>query len=143
INYVQNSYKSYGNNGNCYNKRIDDATCSGDFNFTLRSNLYLMSDHLPVVAELQSVNTLYNKEYVSTENLLQFDKGNLINETLSLKVNPLLINHQIEIYNSIGQKIVAKKITHEQLHISTSNFDKGIYFIKVTNIPKILKFVKR
>jgi hypothetical protein len=142
INYVQNSYKSYGNNGNCYNKRIDDSSCTGSFDFTLRSNLYLMSDHLPVVAELQSQNTLTLQDNYF-ENLLELTNGNLITNSLSLNVNPKLKNHSISIYNSIGQKIYSQKIKSDNITIATSNLKSGIYYIKVQNYPNIIKFVKK
>jgi len=44
INYINNSYKSYGNNGNCFNNRIDNSDCNGTFSQTLRDNLYNMSN---------------------------------------------------------------------------------------------------
>lgn len=62
FNYVPNTYKAYGNNGNCFDKSVNDAGCTGAFSQTLRNNLYNMSDHLPVVMQF-NIN-----ENLSTQN---------------------------------------------------------------------------
>jgi hypothetical protein len=143
INYVQSSYKSYGNNGNCYNKRIDDNSCTGNFDFTLRSNLYLMSDHLPVVAELQSQNTLTLQEDFYNKNLVHLRNGNMIGDFISLKVDSKLLGQRLYVFNNIGQKIYSQRIKSENITIETSNLKSGFYFVKVEDYPKIIKFVKR
>src|SRR5690606_14313607 len=59
LKYVPNTYKSFGNNGNCFDKSINDPTCSGAFSQGLRDNLYNMSDHLPIVMKMAT-----NKEII-------------------------------------------------------------------------------
>ncbi len=54
LTYRPGSYAAYGNNGNCFNKAINDAACSGRYSQTLRDHLYRMSDHIPVVLTLLS-----------------------------------------------------------------------------------------
>lgn len=142
INYVQNTYKSYGNNGNCYNKRIDDSSCTGEFDFTLRSNLYLMSDHLPVVAELQSQSTLGVENNTFNQPKINLTKGNVINDNLTIQVDDTLIYKKISIVNANGQKLFSKKITQKNITINTTNLATGIYYLKTEGINQIIKFVK-
>ncbi len=54
LTYRTGSFKAFGNNGNCFNKKINDNTCTGEFSQTLRDNLYQMSDHIPVVCTLET-----------------------------------------------------------------------------------------
>lgn len=61
--YVNNSYKSYGNNNNsnCLNNEINSSNCDGvEFSFELRNALYNFSDHLPVTMQLQTNQSLSN-----------------------------------------------------------------------------------
>ena len=142
INYVNGSYKSFGNNGNCYNKRIDDASCTGNYDFTLRSNLYLMSDHLPVVAELESATTLAIPENTVLSNLFHFTNGNIAQNNIHYKVEHNLVGSKMTIYNQLGQKITTTILTDKATTLNTSFLEKGIYYLQIENYPKTIKFVK-
>ena len=142
INYVTGSYKSYGNNGNCYNKRIDDASCTGTFDFTLRSNLYLMSDHLPVVAEIESANTLSIDSFNNALLSFKFLNGNTVSNQLNFSVNNNMIGKELHIFNSIGQQVVNYKLSNTNNSVDTSFLAKGVYYIQIQNISKSIKFVK-
>lgn len=142
INYVANSYKSFGNNGNCYNKRIDDTSCTGNYDFTLRSNLYQMSDHLPVVAQLESTTTLGVNTTGFLSDSFKFTNGNIARNSLNFTVKSNLIGEEILIFNQLGQEIQRLKITEEKNTINTSSLEKGVYYIKIKNVPESLKFVK-
>jgi nicotinic acid mononucleotide adenylyltransferase len=141
INYITNSYNSYGNNGNCYNKRIDDSSCNGIFDFNLRSDLYLMSDHLPVVLELESSNTLSLDNIIISQNFFE-TSNNVIYDIMKYKTSQNLIGNEVFIFNNIGQKINSFKISQQNDYINLSFLDKGIYYLKIENYNKILKFVK-
>jgi len=54
IHYTPNSYFALGNNGTCYNQNITDCEEDNDVPMYILNALYHMSDHLPVVMELQS-----------------------------------------------------------------------------------------
>jgi N-acetylneuraminic acid mutarotase len=41
--------------------------------------------------------------------------------------------YQLDIYNSLGQRIKSYKAIHSQLTIENNDFDKGLYFIKINN----------
>jgi len=52
ITYVADSYDALGNNGTCYDQSIT-ACAGGDVPYDIIRAMYHMSDHLPVVMELQ------------------------------------------------------------------------------------------
>ena len=54
IHYTPNSYLALGNNGSCYNQNITDCDEDNEVPMYILTALYHMSDHLPVVMELQS-----------------------------------------------------------------------------------------
>lgn len=142
--YVENSYKAYGNNSNCFNDRIDSPDCNGVFEQSLRDNLYLMSDHLPVVMELQTDRTLSTSTIALIEPIT-FPKGNITSEFLELKVSNE-INNQLdfEIYNVLGQQIkTINNSNTQQVNIDVSGVAPGIYYLKVSPFNKTYKFIKR
>ncbi|WP_171032283.1 T9SS type A sorting domain-containing protein [Polaribacter aestuariivivens] len=137
--YKNNSYKTVGNNGNCYNSFVSNANCTGEFSQELRNALYFFSDHLPIVMELETPeNTL------SIDNIkpITFANSNLVTNFLSLKLNNTLFSQKVIIFNQLGQIVYEKHISNQQqLKINTSAFSKGIYYLKSDN-NKPLKFVK-
>jgi hypothetical protein len=59
VAYVPGSYEAYGNSGNCYNQTI--FSCSPNpVPRRVRSALYYMSDHLPVVMDLAVTYPVFN-----------------------------------------------------------------------------------
>ncbi len=144
MTYVENSYKAYGNNSNCFNDRIDSPECNGLYEQSLRDNLYLMSDHLPVVMELQTDRTLSSSNFTATE-LITFPKGNITSDILELKINNQVLNQlEIEIYNVLGQKInTVNNSNDQQIQIDLSGVASGMYYLKVAPYIKTYKFIKR
>lgn len=147
LSYVPDSYQVYGNNNNpnCFNQEINSTNCSGsEFDYDLRNNLYLFSDHLPVTVELQTNKTLAS-DYFLSQNAIVFLKGNIVNSTLTLGVNNNLMHfNKIYIYNTLGQKIRTIAINNSKtITINVSSLANGIYFIKVNGKNhKSLKFIK-
>lgn len=52
VYYEPDSYGAFGNNGNCFDQRVDNYDCDGPYPLDLRKLLHDMSDHLPVVLSL-------------------------------------------------------------------------------------------
>ena len=63
LKYVDGSYKAYGNDGNAYNSDINISN-NGVVSETVAQALYNMSDHLPVVLQLQTDQVLNINENV-------------------------------------------------------------------------------
>jgi hypothetical protein len=140
IQYISDSYQSYGNNNNCFNNRIDDTDCDGVFDGNLRNSLYNMSDHLPVVLSLESNETLSITNNIKPT-FIQFTNGNLVKNGLTLTIDSSLIQSNLHIYNTLGQEIFNTKINSNLLRINTSHFFNGVYFIKVAGVSSVLKFI--
>lgn len=149
LKYIPNTYKSFGNNGNCYDNSINSPDCSGDFSQALRENLYNMSDHLPIVMNFEtnkqivlSINDISAESPIELENTLVTDKLNIRLNTNKTE------NISFEVYNLLGQKLL--EFTSESLSFGTnyisidvSQLTKGIYYLK-TNLPasRTFKFLK-
>lgn len=135
--YKPDSYKTVGNNSNCYNSFVRNSTCTGEFTQELRNALYFFSDHLPITLELE-----FSPSALSTENnrILNFVDTNLVRNSIEIKLSKKV--NQIFIYNQLGQKIIHfKNVNSKTLKIDTESLAKGVYYIKVDNY-KIQKFIK-
>ena len=142
--YVDNSYKAYGNNGNCFNKSINDTSCTGEFSQSIRNILYNMSDHLPVILSLQTDQVLAVSDNYHTKQMIRFTNGNIINDLLSLKLNPKLLNKSILVYNVLGQQVISKKVTDNEIKIDATHLPNGIYYLYSSNsdFHEPIKFIK-
>ncbi len=147
LSFVPNSYQVYGNNNNtnCYNQEINSTNCDGtDFSFDLRNALYNFSDHLPVTLQLQTNESLSNPEF-ALQDRVSFTNGNLLTNTLKLKVNFELISSQnLIIYNTLGQKIKTIAINNSTyISEDISALANGVYYLLVEDGPfKPLNFIK-
>jgi len=143
LKYVPNTYKAYGNNGTCYNKSINDPTCNGaEYNSSIRDALYTMSDHLPVVLQLETNQALSIDENNLTEKYIQFTYGNLISDKITLTVNSSVFRCKVVLYNSMGQKIKTAILNNTTQIINTTHLSSGIYYLKLQDTSSPLKFIK-
>lgn len=136
--YVNNSYKTIGNNGNCYNSYVSNTNCTGTFTQELRNALYNFSDHLPIVLDIETPkNTL---SILKNNHPVSFINTNIVKNSITLAIKEKV--NSIIIYNQLGQIIYqTKNIYQDKLNIDTSSFSKGIYYLK-TDAYQPLKFVK-
>ena len=143
--YVDTSYDAYGNNKNCYNLDISDPSCTGTYTQSLRDDLYLMSDHLPVVMELLTPQNILNVENYTVNYLFKILGSNLIKNNVSILINENLYNSKLTIYNNLGQIVkVVKTSTTNEINIDINNLSAGLYVIRPENSKIInpLKFIK-
>ncbi|MFK5981626.1 MAG: T9SS type A sorting domain-containing protein [Flavobacteriaceae bacterium] len=146
LKYVTDSYKPFGNNGNCYNMDISDETCVGEFSQSLRNNLFSMSDHLPIIMQLET-----NKEFVVLSNtdftykkLIYLD-NTLVDSWLNIDISEEYSNQVLfSIYNTLGQEVLHFTSENHKTNLDVSFLQSGLFYIK-TNIPNqsVLKFLKR
>ena len=148
--YVNDSYQVYGNNGNsnCFNQEINSSDCSGpDFDQTIRNELYLMSDHLPVTVELQTNQQLLSLEEIAEIRPFSFEGSNVIENILKLRLNATMLSDpdMLLIYNAVGQILKKVDIRNlNQIQLDVSNWSSGVYYIGLQNRAiQPLKFVKK
>jgi len=144
LHYVNDSYKAFGNNGNCFNKNINDFSCSGTaYSQSIRDHLYNMSDHLPVTMQLQTDQVLNLYDNLQSNKYIQFKNGNVVSKSIILELDTSILEKKINIYNSMGQK-VKSIIESTIMDIDATYLSNGIYYISLqnsyNNIP--LKFIK-
>ena len=135
MKFINNSYKTIGNNGNCYNSFVSNTTCTGEFSQNLRNALFNFSDHLPIVLELENQqNILSNYTYVKKLNF------SIKHQELKLKIDKNI--KEIKIYNTLGKVVfTSKNINSNETVIHLNILKSGLYFLKVDDY-KVAKFLK-
>ena len=138
--YVNNSYETIGNNGNCYNSYISNTNCSGEYSQNLRNALIESSDHLPVVMEIE---TLENTLTTSSINEINFIGSNLTEDYLDMISNENIDNFKIyAITGQLIKVIFTKKTSDNSIRIDVRHISKGIYYLSHQKLKKPLKFIK-
>ncbi|SDS21687.1 Por secretion system C-terminal sorting domain-containing protein [Formosa sp. Hel1_31_208] len=132
LSFVAGSYDVYGNNANsqCYNQSINSSDCAGDdYSFFIRDALHSFSDHLPVILELQTNQSLSLTE-VSLDIGISIVDTNAVDTQLTIRVEERLQNSLVlTIYNSLGQVIKSINVNTTLIDVDTSQFSNGIYYI--------------
>jgi len=141
--YQDNSYKTIGNNSNCFNNNINASSCFGNYDQSLRDNLYNMSDHLPVILTMNTTEEFLNIESQQLDALISFPHGNISDQWLNIQFADQLINknQRLIIYDSFGKQIKKYSIHQPVQKISTSSWSQGVYYLKVASYPDAMKFV--
>ena len=145
MRYIPYTYAAYVNNGNCFNLSINDESCTGTFPQETRELLYQMSDHLPVVLQLETEEEIVlSAEEMTTVNPLVEIQQNPVSEILTLQI-PTEGTFDFEIFDILGQEIMAfSSEGRENLLVDVSKLPSGVYFLKVqSQIIHTLKFLKQ
>lgn len=137
--YVPDSYYAYGNNENCYKKSINDPSCTGVFSAEQREDLYWMSDHLPVVLELESQQAFLNVEdFAWEEDQIQILQNPTQNKELKIFIPETHLSQELafDLYNLLGQKVWAlqDKYWTSESHFNLEFLDSGIYYLKIAGL---------
>ncbi len=149
LKYVPDTYEAYGNNGNCFNESINDPDCFGIFPQQLRNDLYVMSDHLPVVMELetdQEIILLNGTEFEAV--LPKFDvEQTVVGDNLRL-IFPSNYEKGLEvrIFDTLGKEVIKLPVGSGETFkdIDVSSLAAGIYTVLSNPWPSTpLKFVKK
>lgn len=142
VSYINDSYQTYGNNGNCYNEDISDNTCSGSYSQNTRNLLWNMSDHLPLVLDLKFEQNFLNLNEFSNQAILNFSQGNVVSNYLAVTINPNYVNSidELYVYDSLGRRVKVKTVDNDEVLIATEDLANGIYILN-SNKSKPLKFL--
>lgn len=142
VSYINDSYQTYGNNGNCYNEDISDNTCSGSYSQNTRNLLWNMSDHLPLVLDLKFEQDFLNLNEFSNQAILNFSQGNVVSNYLAVTINPNYVNSidELYVYDSLGRRVKVKTVDNDEVLIATEDLANGIYILN-SNKSKPLKFL--
>lgn len=148
LQYVTDSYLPYGNNGNCYKLDINDPDCTGIYSQETRDWLYVMSDHLPVVMELETQRNLLNNPTYQTTNTYPFVSTNPVLDNLLIHIPDLSSKHffRVKIFNTMGKVLIdtSIQVTDSQLSLPVEHLNAGLYFVQLSDYPQhTLKFLKK
>ena len=143
VHYVEGSYASFGNNGNCFNDNINDNDCSGTYSQSLRIDLYNMSDHLPVVLEIETGQSLDVAQRVAEAKVV-LPEGNIVKNNLIIEVPASVAKGDLYIYNLLGQKVQQVKAKNLlTINANVASLTPGIYFAVFENSKVApIKFIK-
>ena len=151
--YVPDSYKSFGNNqnSNCYNRAINSADCAEvpgstttSYSVAMRNALHDMSDHLPVVMELQTNEQLLSTSEFAETTSFNFVRGNVTANELAFVLNSPQKNNEYVIYDVLARKLIYGKIENNDItNVDVSRLPKGIYYLKIENYTETKKFIKQ
>lgn len=146
FSFVIDSYKAYGNNEDCLNKDVKDPDCTGIYSQTLRTNLYNMSDHLPIVMQFKIHENLSTKS-IESKPFIWLQSANITNDKIIIGVDKTQLHAQnniLFIYNSVGQIVQSVRINNQSnITIDCQGLAAGIYYIKTKESNEILKFIKK
>lgn len=145
--YLPGSYEAYGNNGDCFNKAINNDTCVGAFSLPLRNLLFQMSDHTPVVMTLMTSEPFpglgIKNDFSDSNEWLGFPDGNVAKEQLSIELNRLNDQRWVYVYDMTGR--VLKKLYfapgQQYKTLNTEDLIPGIYYVRCRDDVK--RFLKK
>ncbi len=147
LTYITNTYKAYGNNGNCLDKSIKDTACNGDYSLALRIKLYYMSDHTPVVMQFKTDKKFEERKLpplrIGQNNATQWGiwGSNIVHNRIGF-IAPENTNGNISIFNTLGQLVLSISIKSPLTIADITTLPSGIYFAKCSGQIKVLKFLK-
>ncbi|MGI9593373.1 MAG: endonuclease/exonuclease/phosphatase family protein [Patiriisocius sp.] len=144
LGYKADSYKAYGNNGNCYNNDINDINCGGVYNQVIRDALYNMSDHLPVVMELETDQEIVLLNLPQNSAPQPFSLKNTLVSDIVTIYNPgdNTKDDRFGIFNTLGQELLEFKTSTNTTILNVAQFVKGVYYITNKSSNQTLKFLK-
>ena len=136
---VSSSYKAYGNDGNHFNRAINDGTNSA-VSAEVAEALHSASDHLPVIADfdlrISTIKSDIDSEIPTSFKLEQnypnpFNPKTIINYEL-----PTTNIVELSIYNLLGQRVVTlvskkQRAGHHRVEWDASIFASGVYFYSI------------
>lgn len=142
IKYVNGTYQTYGNNGNCFNEDISDTSCSGFYDQNIRNLLWNMSDHLPLALDLEFEQNFLSLNASLNQNILSLSHGNIAKQHLRVTINPnnLQSIDKLYVYDTTGRKLKLKTVDRAEVSIPTDDLANGIYILRANN-GKPIKFV--
>ena len=143
LRYVEDSYLTIGNNGNCYNRSVNNNLCDGFYSEELRDALWNISDHLPLSITIETDEPLLSVDEFTANSGLHFPFGNVVSDQLVVAGSITTASQNIGLYNSLGQYLGSFSFTTgSRLEISTENLPSGLYLL-VPEQGQTLKFIKR
>lgn len=148
VRYVNSSYKAVGNDGNHFNRSINDNYNSA-VPAEVANALFACSDHLPVTMKLKIDGSFGVGEHQLKELQAHLSPNPTVGRTMISFFSPTDGQVKFEVLTMQGQVIVSEdefftQGSHQH-ELSTDGFAPGFYLIRLTNgdgWSRTLKMVK-
>lgn len=136
LHYQEGSYQVIGNNGNCFDERVDNSACAGAYSQELRYYLHQMSDHLPVALSLKTSAPFTGINPVKKPAPeLKLQGANLVSSTLTLQIQSRLPfgGGTYYIYDLPGKVLESGNISSGAVELTASvgHLPAGMYFLRL------------
>ncbi len=126
--YLTNSYRAVGQDGNKFNDAVNDGFNS-DVPQDVANSLFYMSDHLPVMLQVQVGGPLSIQR--EEELILNFNY-NSTNGLLNIELDKEYRNLDLNIYSISGQLLTSKKYQNSNSIVDYFNtMSRGIYLVNI------------
>lgn len=129
------TYSAFGNDDNPYNQSLQ---CQGNSSvpFSVCTALILMSDHLPVVADLVASTVVSTDPDLRIPGLRMNLAPNPVEDRLSIEFLYSDLpqeDFQLSLQNMLGQKVWQQEVSSQSqsLELSMSQLDAGLYVLKI------------
>lgn len=134
LRYLNDSYKAVGNDGNHFNRSINEGYNSA-VPVEVADALFNCSDHLPVTMKM----LVYGKLGVGEHEIVDFQvHPNPADDVIVVETMCTSSQQKYRITNIMGQMMMTGTVTPT---INVSGLPAGIYFIHINGVTQ--KFVKR
>jgi len=134
VRYLPNTYEALGQDGNRWNGTIISPT-NNSVPSVVSQALYNMSDHLPVIMDLEitiPLGALSVKKITGLEKL-KFQNPNTGNLLIDFSNQQQSIK-KVEILSITGQVLLERELSNERYaSFNISNWKAGTYLIRVTS----------
>jgi len=130
------SYHALGNDGEHYNKSINDSPSNTSAPSAIIDALFNMSDHLPVLAKIKVDAAVGIQENISSISSIRFQNPTSANFNINIQLKKAQ-NLNLDVYNIFGQQVLSKTYhaSSEILSVSVllSHLSDGSYVLKLTD----------
>ena len=146
VYYVSNTIIPYGNDGQHYNKSINDLPTNTAVSANIADALYNASDHLPVYASFEFSSATAVEEIINLPLAFSLSQNypNPFNPGTVIKYSLSEAGHvELKIYNVLGQQIKTlvnefKSAGNYQITFNAAGLNSGVYFYQIRTDNKIL-----
>lgn len=137
LEYVANSEKPYGNDGQHYNKSINAAPTNTAVSADIADALYYASDHIPIIAEFKYLPASLEQQSAFNSSIFP----NPVTNNIQIQTDVFI--QEIIITDLSGKSIL--NLNGNVSFVDVSHLNQGIYLMKITTDKgdNIHRFVKQ
>ena len=134
VNYIPNSCKPIGNDGNHFNIAIIDPPTNTSVPDSVLQALYNMSDHMPVICDLQTNLGTYQDESLRSNTGIEIFP-NPASESFTVKFNGFSGRVKVNMINNLGVVVKKKEVSTDgnvyQTKFDVAGLQSGVYYLRV------------